>query len=736
MDDERNEDLNPHGDDIEEKIRKMMDPNEPEGEVSKPKEESKPEPEPEESAETLSAPELPPSEKPSKGKKIIPIEQDTKKTAKADKEETAPEVKQITIADDTESPADVAEKLDAAIAGLDEPSASIADKTPQLVKAAKKEPLSPVPEPANAPEKAEVPVADTEPEEPIDEPAVLKDPKTDQAVDEIVAAESDELLEIEDAVRDTDEPVKAPAKPRRSLGQLLKAAWSHKSVRWLLLLLLIGGLLAAGIFPRSRYFLLNTAGVRAESSLTVLDNSTQLPLKNVQVSLGGASGLTDGSGKAQLKHVKLGHTTLTVEKRAFATATKSVTVGWGSNPLADISLTPTGTQYSFTVTDFLSGKPVAHVEASSGEASALSDDKGMIKLTLDKPEDTFTVTLKGDGFRDETLTLNVADKADHAVKLVPARKQLFISKRTGKYDLYSVYIDGKDEKLVLAGSGSERDDMVIVTHPTAHVAAYVSTRGNQHNSDNYLLSNLILINTDDNSTTNVTASERIQVVDWSGDKLVYVQIAAGASANNPKRYRLMSYDYQTQTNKELAASNFFNDVVAVNGAVYYAPSSAYQSSKTGLYRVNPDGSNQTTVFDQEVWNIIRTSYDHLALSVQQQWYDYRIGDKTPSKLNSAPANQVPRVYIESPDGKHSAWIDTRDGKGVLLIYDPNSKEEKTLTSQNGLTYPVTWLSNSVLIYRIKNAQETADYAVSLDGGNPVKVRDVTNTGGIDRWYYY
>jgi hypothetical protein len=26
--------------------------------------------------------------------------------------------------------------------------------------------------------------------------------------------------------------------------------------------------------------------------------------------------------------------------------------------------------------------------------------------------------------------------------------------------------------------------------------------------------------------------------------------------------------------------------------------------------------------------------------------------------------------------------------------------------------------------------------LSLDDGEPVKIRDVTNTDGIDRWYYY
>lgn len=434
--------------------------------------------------------------------------------------------------------------------------------------------------------------------------------------------------------------------------------------------------------------------------------------------------------------MKLGATQLSIEKRAFAGQTKQVTVGWGSNPLGDFKLVPTGTQYTFSVKDFLSGKPVVKVEASNNDSTALSDNNGVIKLTIDKSsDDKVTVTIKGDGYRTEQLAIDPNDKTDHDVKLVPAKKQVFVSKRSGKYDIYSVYADGKDEKLVLAASGSERDDMVLVPSPTSSSVAYISTRGNQHNTDGYLLSNLILINADTNDTKNIVASEKIQIIDWSGDHLVYVQIAAGASASDPKRYRLMTYDARDGTSKELASSNFFNDVIAADGAIYYAPSSAYQTGQKGLFKVDPDGSHATTLFSQEVWNVFRTGYDHFALSVQQQWYDYRLGDTAPTKLNSAPANQTSRVYIASPDNKHEVWVDSRDGKGTLLSYDTATKTDTTLLSKSGLTYPVTWLNNKTIVYRVKSDQEIADYTISTDGGDPVKIRDVTNSGGIDRWNY-
>jgi len=138
----------------------------------------------------------------------------------------------------------------------------------------------------------------------------------------------------------------------------------------------------------------------------------------------------------------------------------------------------------------------------------------------------------------------------------------------------------------------------------------------------------------------------------------------------------------------------------------------------------------------EVWNVFRTDYDKLVLAVGQDWYDYQISTNKATKLSGQPANIKSRVYVDSPDHQRSLWVDQRDGKGVLLTYSLGNKEDKTVQEQSGLSNPVSWLGNNAVIYRVSTPQETADYVMSLDGGQPKKLRDVTNTAGIDRWYYY
>jgi hypothetical protein len=123
-------------------------------------------------------------------------------------------------------------------------------------------------------------------------------------------------------------------------------------------------------------------------------------------------------------------------------------------------------------------------------------------------------------------------------------------------------------------------------------------------------------------------------------------------------------------------------------------------------------------------------------SVQDDWYEYNLDENRVLAADGPPASQATRVYIDGPQNERSLWIDQRDGKGALIVYDKKATEDKTVKTQSGLTYPLRWINSSTVIYRINTDQETADYVVNLDDGEAKKIVDVTNTGGIDRWYYY
>lgn len=572
----------------------------------------------------------------------------------------------------------------------------------------------------------------TDNEEPIQDDETSDEPDLEDAVDDIVEKEGDTVLAAEDAelnkaFNDTEQKGW-----KQKLSHLFHQWWDNKRLRYASLAGMASLLVFLVLLPPSRYFMLNTVGVRSKASMVIYDQSTRSPLKNATVTLGSVQARTNSDGKVELSKVRLGKQKLLVQKRAFADVSKSITVGWGSNPLGNFDIKPVGAQYTFYVTDWLSGKPVKGAEANSGEFDASADDEGTIVLTIDANDDEdLPVTIKADDYRTESIKLDLSTKKGVDVAMVAGRKAVFVSKQSGRYDLYKIDVDGKNEELVLAGKGTENENMTIVSHPKDEVTAFVSTRDNVRNKDGYLLSTLNIIDLEDNGAKSVAQSEDIRVIGWSSDRLIFVQIAAGASASNPKRQRLISYNYKTEEKTELHSSNYINDVILAGNTVYYAPGNYYNTTAAkNVYKQNVDGSNKSAILAKEAWNLFRTEYDQITLSVEDEWYGYAIGSDKAIRSSSAPSNVVNRQYISSIDAKQALWSEERDGKGTLLVYDVASEKDAVLKSQAGLQSPLRWLNNHTVIYRTQTPTESADYIMSTNGGAAKKIRDVTKTIGI------
>ena len=568
----------------------------------------------------------------------------------------------------------------------------------------------------------------------------LDDTQLGQVIEEIVAEDADKLLEVEDE-KTKDEATTVEVKPkkeRKKRGNFFKAWLGNTLYRNITIGLIMLGIVASLAIPTSRYFVLNTAGVRASVSIKVLDDKTSLPLKNVEFVVDGKSTKSDGNGDAKLDKVKLGKLKVIIKKSAFAELKRTVTLGWGSNPLGEQRLVPTGTQFTFTAKDFTSNKPVSDTEVNFGDSSAKFNPEGEAVLTIPAVEDDqIEVTVSAKNYRDEKVKISTTTKDKTNVSMVPAKKHVFVSKRSGKLDLYKTDVDGKNQAVILAATGIEREESLsLSSHPTKPVVAFASTRENNRNQDGFLLTTLNFIYLDTNEVVKVAQSERIQIVDWSGDYLVYVKITQGASEANPNRHKIMSYNIEQQTEKELASTNYFNDVVSVNGVIYYSPAAYKVNGKVGLYRVNADGTNKKTIYDKEVWNLFRTTYDKFSLSVGQDWYELNLPNDEVKKVGGAPSVLKSRVYVDSPNHKQSIWVDVRDGKSVLLNYSVDKKSDQALVNESGIKNPIYWLDDDHVVYRVADGDETADYVLSLSGGEPKKIGDVTNTIGIDRWYYF
>lgn len=546
----------------------------------------------------------------------------------------------------------------------------------------------------------------------------------DKAVDDIMRTDADKALPP--AAEDIDLP---PVVMKASFFERIKQAyfkwWDNRVLRFItfgILLILIGLLV---FVPTVRNTVFNTLGVRTSVSVTAIDKSTSLPLKNVVLSADNVTTKTNNDGYAKLQGVKLGDQQVKLHKAGFADFKKTMKLGMRTTDLGDIELKAVGTQYTFVLSDFFSGKSIKDVGVASGEATTTSDKTGTALLTVAPSDDEkVAVVIKKQGYRTEKFDFAAEATQPTKLKLVPSQKEVFISKESGKYDLYKMDLDGQNKKVLLAGTGLETAAVNVIVDPAGKRAALVSTRDDKRNKDGYLLSALTIVDIDSGESEVIEHAEQIMLLGWSGTTLVYQQTVAGASAANASRNKITSYEYTDSKRLQIANANYFNGSFLNGTQVYYVVSSIDPSAKGGLIRSNVDATSKKTLHEGEVWQLYRADYKTLKFQTPDKWYEYKMGNAAAVE-STPPANYNARKYMDSPDGKYSVWVDDRDANGALMEYNVADGKERQVTLQKGMIETMRWVNERVVVYRTINGTQVDEHAISLDGGEPRQLATVS-----------
>ena len=566
------------------------------------------------------------------------------------------------------------------------------------------------------------------------------DPEIDKVVDEIVNEESDELLEARDNTQKIESMPVAKKGFKAKIKSLFVAWWNNKRLRYGSIIIACATILISLLVPFSRYGLLNLLGVRVSSRMVITDSGTGLPLKNITVKLQGNEQVSDEEGKVSFQHLKQGASQLLIEKRGYAKYEKIITLGWGSNPIGEQQLVATGSRYEFILKDWLGEQIIKDATASSGEDVAIADEQGKITLTVSDSSDSAEIKIDANGYRSEELNINdLINDGMNEVKMVPAKKHLFVSNRDGKYDLYKIDVDGKNEELLLAATGKEREVPYVLVNPYKDIAAFISSRNGYTDKDKFALDELFTVDSLSGEIYSVTRSEQIQIIGWQDNRLIYVSVTEGVSAGNSQRSKITSFDIDSKQRTEIATANYFNDVKLINGKIYFAISSyAVPRSQAKLFVANTDGTNKKTLLDEQVWNIIRYDTNTIMINTEsQQWYKFSLNsDENPSKTDAQPANYAGRNYIVSPDGSLSVWVEERDGKGTMLLHKNNdsSDEDVVVASVPGIGTPVYWADNDTIVFRVFTSQESADYVLSINANYPS--RKIVDVSRNNYQYFY
>ena len=570
-------------------------------------------------------------------------------------------------------------------------------------------------------------------DEEIDEP---EETKLSESVEQEPSEDESKEKQDDKEVVNPDESLSAEEKKHHRFRRWFKAKWQSKFFRFKFFVGLIAlTLIILLVVPVTRYMILNSVGLRTRVSFVIRDAKTKLPLAGVDVKLAGVSGETNSEGRFIKDRILHGQTDLIIEQPGFAKINREVTLGFGPNVFEDINLETSGSRFSLQIIDRFSDKPISNANVSFEDSSAVSDEKGVAELVIEPTsEKTIEVSVVGNDHSERKYKIKTtADK--QTLKLIPKRKHYFISQRNnGDFGVYSIDLDGQNETQLIDPTGDEEADINISISPDGATAALSSTRAGKRNSDGYLLHNLDIINLENQDIHTIATAENIDVIGWWEGRLIFSSVVAGSSIGNSSRTRIRSYDVENDQTKEIAKSNYFQDIILNDGNVYYVPFDFTSSSVSGIRTVSVDGSNDRSIINSNsIYTLYRNRFGGIVYEVAEKskWYSFDFNSRTQTTLPGKPANLLEINYSLSPDKKQAVYVEKRDGKGTLIINDIETGEDSVVLAKSGLKDPLQWLRGDLLVYRVDTRDETSDYLYNFNTKESTKIVDVFHSNASD-----
>ncbi|HKX24353.1 MAG TPA: hypothetical protein VJM46_03875 [Candidatus Saccharimonadales bacterium] len=547
-------------------------------------------------------------------------------------------------------------------------------------------------------------------------------------------------------------------KPKRTFKQKIGALLRSRKF-WLLFivgLIVIG--LALWFVQPTRWWLVNAFGARNTLTITTIapgeGKAKVSQLGNVAVTVDGKSYKTDAQGKLTVPSVPYGKVSVTAKKAGYQDVSYGVTLDqdpflhkFGGQETDDaarkveLSLKATGIPVAFKVVDAFSGKPVNVGEFTIGDIVAKPDDQGLVSVKIPGTDDakvTVSATFGGkyvdqkfDVALDDTATPNV--KTMPEIKVVPGGKHYFVSKRDGKLTVYSSNLDGSDVQPIVAGTGQETDSIAFAVSPDGKYGVLSSSRDGARNSKQDMLQRIYVVDLTTKQITKVDEGYSVAFADWSGGTLVYTTTSYEATGNNyPTTLRSVDTSSKRVYNFETADSIIVG-TVAFDKVVYQKyVNSGPDAAISPILRASPvnAASIKTLGEKTDYGAYLQLDFDRIAYKTgqDQAWHEYNLNtDQTKSIAQpSSGSNTIQYLSTAEGDGSKRLLIDRVDGKYTLFVKDMSNGAVAPLYGADGLGGPISWLGD-VIIYRVVNSQETADYAISLNGGKPIKITDVTAT---------
>lgn len=535
---------------------------------------------------------------------------------------------------------------------------------------------------------------------------------------------SDEELE------QIDKHTAKDARAAKKRARLVRTAEEKKRLKRNKMLIAISTALCIvavlGAVPTTRWPLLNFLGLRGSLLLTVQEESLHIPLAEAEVIIDGqAMGSTNNLGTFYASELRLGVQKIEVKKPGYSEISRSITISPRTNTY-EAPLQAIGVKVNVGVKDWLTGRPIKNARVSQDKNTSRSDAKGQAVLVVPPPANSRSINIKADGYLEREIKVEEG-VISKEVTLVSSAKNYFISKRDGKFDIFSSHLDGSGQKKIISGTGKEESHLLQFTiHRNNKRAILVATRESKRQGGR-IVAGVYEVNLQKAALTKIDEGSDTRIIGWAGDTLFYAKTQPGVQYDAKNASRIMAYNAKTSLLTQVAEANYFQLAEVAGGALLYAPADAYRerSSSSLTSFTAATGARQTYLKNKPANYGLQTAYGVMRIELLDGGlYDVNTQTGTVTPVDSRTENG--RVYALSQDGSSIASIERRDGKGALILSSVQSSRERIVAKIPGMVSPLRWVSERHIVVRVATNQETADFIVDVPTGAFSKIVDVSN----------
>lgn len=513
-------------------------------------------------------------------------------------------------------------------------------------------------------------------------------------------------------------------------------------------------LLIFAAVPWTRY---KAVGVVVKKNFTVeiLDSTSRAPVSDATVRAGPVSSQTDGNGRAILR-LSVGNQSILISKKYYKEQRAEILVPILSQKTTrTIEVDATGRQVKIVVKNLITQKTLGDVDIKVSDITAKTDKNGeaIVVLPVGAKEQKATLELEGYNESEVTLKISNIEVLENNFTLTPAGKVYFISKRTGKLDLMKANLDGSDAKVVVSGTGNERDyETVLLPSPNWKYIALIARR-----TTAYPTPQLFILSTQNDELLDIdNGNADIGLVSWSGDNLIYTVSRRDMPKWQTGKEKLKSYsassgkitllDQNAASGDATASANEYYAFVMVGGenVVYskgWSPSDDIKAdellngkkSSISIILASGQGYKQVANYDAKD-NIQYSRHRPSAVYIWQQtgssdnFFDYAVGSAAPKtvSINEETFYGSYQKFYTAPSGKKALWAESRDGKYSLFVSDSSGQNSSAIASL--IEFDAYGWFNDEYILVTKGGSEL--HIMGANGGKPVKITDFQPTTSI------